>query len=240
MKQFKFIDKALFLPEKKILVLADLHFGYEEMLAESGILIPRFQYKQIISDLERIFKKIRLKKGEVKEIVILGDLKHEFGSISKQEWKETLDLLDFLKNKVKKIILIKGNHDTILEPLARRKELKVKDYYVKKDVAFLHGHKSFPACSDKKVKTLVLGHKHPAITIREGVKSEVYKCFLVGKWRGKEIVILPSFFPLVEGSDVFIYDTNLAFDFKLKEFEVYVVGGKVYRFGKVKDVGRLS
>jgi len=237
----KFIEKALWLEKEKILVVADLHLGYEEGLQEQGVFLPRFQFKQVVSDLEKIFKKIG--GGKVEEVIILGDLKHEFSGILKQEWKETLDLLDFLKNKVKKIILIKGNHDTILEPLARRKELKVKDYYVKKDVVFLHGHKSFPKCLDKKIKTLILGHLHPAITIREGAKSEIYKCFLVGKWKGKEVVILPSFFPLIEGQDVGMEKTNLAseFNFKLKNFEVYVPidVDEVLDFGKLKKVGRL-
>ena len=242
--ELRFIDKSLYLPEKKILVVADLHIGYEEGLEEQGILIPRFQFKQVVSDLERIFRKIG--RGKVKEVVILGDLKHEFSGILKQEWKETLDLLDYLESKVGrkgKIILIKGNHDTILEPLAKRKKLKVKDYYVKGDVVFLHGHKSFPKCLDKKIKTLILGHLHPAITIREGAKSEIYKCFLVGKWKGKEVVILPSFFPLIEGQDVGMEKTNLAseFNFKLKNFEVYVPidVDEVLDFGKLKKVGRL-
>jgi len=234
-ERIEFVDKALWLPEKKILVLSDLHIGYEEALSEAGVFLPKTQFKKMLEDLERVFKKI----GKVKEIVILGDLKHEFGQISKQEWRETLRFLDFLEKSCKKIVLIKGNHDTILEPLAERKNLKIVNFYVKDELAFLHGHKLFPRCLDKKIKTLVMGHKHPAITIREGVKAETYKCFLVGRWKNKKIVILPSFFPLVEGSDVFIEDTNLAFNFRFGNFKVYAVGDKIYEFGKVKDVGRL-
>ena len=87
-----------------------------------------------------------------------------------------------------------------------------------------------------------MGHMHPAISIRKHAKEEKYKCFLVGKWKGKAIVILPSFFPLVEGSDVSMEDANLAreFNFKLSGFDVYVPAGiEVLDFGKLKDVGRL-
>mgnify|MGYP001574584138 CR=1 FL=1 len=80
---------------------------------------------------------------------------------------------------------------------------------------------------------------HPAISIAKNVKKEIYKCFLVGKYKDKEIVILPSFFPLIEGADVNIEDTNLAFKLNLRGFEVYVVGDKVYDFGKLSKVGKL-
>ncbi|MEK6820183.1 MAG: metallophosphoesterase [Nanoarchaeota archaeon] len=233
--KYKFIDKSVFFPQEKILVVADLHLGYEQALNEAGVFLPKHQFKEIMENMKKIIEKT----GKLKEIIILGDLKHEFGTISSQEWREVLEFLDFLQEKTEKIVLIKGNHDTILEPIAKRKNLEVKDFYIKKDVAFLHGHKSFLEVLDKKVKLLVMGHKHPAITIRENVKAETYKCFLVGKFKDKEIIILPSFFPLVEGSDVFIEDTNLAFKFKFSGFKVYVVGDKVYGFGKLKKVGKL-
>jgi hypothetical protein len=239
MKDMKFLGTAAWLEDEEILVLGDLHLGYEEYLNVQGVFLPRTQYKKTIGDLDRIFRKI---KG-VKEIVILGDLKHEFHMVSRQEWKEVLDFIDYLKEKCEKVVLIKGNHDTILEPLAERKELKIKDYYIRNDLAFLHGHKFFGEILDKKIKRIFLGHLHPAISIWEGVKSEVYKCFLVGKWRKKEIVILPSFFPLTEGVDVNIQNTDLEAEFKLKleSFEVFVPVSvsEVLEFGKVRDVGRL-
>ena len=76
------------------------------------------------------------------------------------------------------------------------------------------------------------------------MKEEKYKCFLVGKWKNKEIIILPSFFPLIEGSDVSIENTNLdeKFNFNLKNFEVYIPvpdSFEVLDFGKLGGVGRL-
>lgn len=261
----KFIDKSLLINGS--LIIADLHLGYEQALQEQGIFLPRLQYKKIKEDLDKIFdeidkmdnekainKKQKINnKGElvsmniinnkkVDEIIILGDLKHEFGSVLQQEWRETLDLLAYLKKKARKIIIVRGNHDNYLINVVKKLGIKLVDFYVSNGVCFLHGHKIFNECLDKKIKMLVMGHKHPAITLRKEAKSERYKCFLVGKWKGKEIIILPSFFPLIEGSDVFIEDTNLAFPFKLSGFEVYVVGDerKVYGFGKVDKVGRLG
>lgn len=237
---FKLVDKALLIEQtsKKILVLADLHIGFEEALNKQGIFLPRTMFKEIMKEAEKLFGS----SGKIDEIIILGDLKHEFGKISRQEWQEVLSFLDFLKTKCKKIVLVKGNHDTILEPIIRQREqekIEIKDFYVIDDICFIHGHKMFSECLDKKIKTLVLGHLHPAVTIHDKTKSERYKCFLVGRWKGKKIIILPSFFPLVEGADVFIEDTNLAFNFNLKKFKVYAVGDKIYEFGELGEIEKI-
>ena len=233
---YELLNKGLLLKNKrKILVISDVHIGYEEALNKQGILIPRTQLKKIKQELNKIFKKT----GMINEIVINGDLKHEFGHVSSQEWKDVLDFLGFLEKKCKKIVLIRGNHDIILEPLARRKNMRIKEKYIVEDTAFIHGDKYDLAVLDKGIKRMVIGHKHPAIVIRKGARSETYKCFLIGKWKGKEIIILPSFFPLVEGTDITREDRNLAFPFKLENFKAYVIGDKIYEFGKVKNVSWL-
>ncbi|MGV8151828.1 MAG: metallophosphoesterase [Candidatus Nanoarchaeia archaeon] len=231
--KYEFIDKCLFFPDEKILVVADLHFGYEEALNKAGVMLPKTQYKEIIKELKKIIEST----GKLNEIIVLGDLKHEFSGISKQEWKETLDFLDFIKGISKKIVLIKGNHDNMLLPIVKKRNLKLRDYYIKKDFCFLHGDKLYKECLDKKIKYLVIGHRHPAIVIADKYKKERFKCFLIGKWKRKEVMILPSFFPFINGSDVVSEENNELFvnSKDLKCFEVFVVGDKVYRFGELKD-----
>lgn len=236
-KDIELIGKSLFLIKEKTLVISDLHIGFEQAALDSGFFIPKTQHENIKKGLKEIFSKIK----NITKIIILGDLKHDFGRINRQEWKETIEILDLLKKNCKEIILIKGNHDNMLEPIAEKFELTLRDYYILDKIAFFHGHKIWNELYDKNIKTWIIGHKHPAITIRKGAKQEIYKCFLVGKFKDKELIITPSFFPLTEGSDVFIYDTHFAFKLNEKNFGVYVVDdeGSVYDFGKVKDVGRL-
>jgi len=234
--KFQFIGKSLYFPERKMLVLADLHIGYEEYLTERGVFLPRMQFKEMMKELEEIFNKVGDKK--IDKLVVVGDLKHEFGTISSQEWRETKEVLDFFKSKAKKVILIKGNHDNILEPIASRKELKIKEFYIKDEICFLHGNKMFNECLGKKIKMLVIGHRHPAVMLADKYKREKYKCFLVGKWKNKEVIILPSFFPFIEGSDIVEDGCNKLFvdEKSLKGFDVWVVGDKVYRFGKLRGI----
>lgn len=251
--RYEFIDKSLFFPDEKILVIGDLHIGYEEALNKAGVMIPRTQFRRMMDDLQSIFLEIsKLKNfddhqepheknvpetGKLKEIIILGDLKHEFGTISKQEWDETLMVLDFLSKNSEKIILVKGNHDTILGPIADRRGIEVLDFYVYEDFLFIHGNKEIEEIENAKIGTIVLGHRHPAVVISDDYKKEKYKTFLVGEFKGKRFIILPSFFPFIEGSDVIGDEEYLFIPRKdLEKAEAYVVGDKVYRFGKVKDI----
>ncbi len=232
----KFLNKCVLIKEKSknILVLGDLHIGYEESLNKIGVLVPRMQFKEMVEELREIFSDT----GRVDEIVLLGDLKHEFGEISKQEWKEVTGILDLFKKWAKQIILIKGNHDTILGPIAKRKEIEIKEFYVTEGICFLHGHKMYPECLDKKIKSIILGHRHPAVVLSDKYKKERYKCFLVGKWKGKKVIILPSFFPFIEGSDIINVQESKLFISKkvLNEFEVYVIGKGIYKFDKLKNI----
>lgn len=233
----KIMDKALWLEKKKVLIVADFHLGYEEALNKQGILVPRIMFKEISKELNELFRKIKVKP---KTIVINGDLKHEFGQISEQEWNESFKILDLLMKKCKNIVLIKGNHDTILGPIAKRKGFEIKDFYCIDNICILHGHKIFldKKIYDKKFKILIIAHEHPAVSLREGTKQEIFKCFLLGRWKSKKLIVMPSFFTVFEGSDVKrekLLSPYLS-ERTIRNFDVFIVADKVYKFGKLKNI----
>ncbi len=241
MKKYIFIDKTLFFPEEGILVVGDLHIGYEYMLRQSGVLIPERQIKDMIAELGEIFDKIKKEGHKLNKIVFLGDIKHAFG-FEFQERNEFLEIMDFLKEHIpeKNIILIKGNHDTMDYSYGHMKE-----YHFEGDIAFLHGNKSFPEIFDKKIKFVVIGHLHPSIILEEkpGVKREAYKCFLEGNYKGKTFVVVPSFLGFVEGTPVNDYREDYMGYFsvipraEILKFKIHVIGDDgVYDFGKVGDL----
>ena len=296
MKEYEFIGKCVYLRKENALVISDLHIGYEESL---NIAMPRGQYQEIIKELNEIFTFLREKKKEVREIIILGDLKHEFSRNINQEWNEIRKFFSFLRDEIGKrgkIILVRGNHDNFIESISSKYDVSVVNYYIENGNAFIHGDKQMlvgknvnggdsannsgnkkefvhsdnhsikggqrisanrgrgedlanknkeDLINNKNIKRVFLGHFHPAIRLEEGVKSEIYKCFLKGEWKGKEIIILPSFFPLIEGVDVAkeaLEESNLAYKFDLRNFEVFVPVsvGEVLGFGRVRDVRRLG
>jgi len=224
-KGIKIIDTGLFIENEKILVVNDLHIGYEEGMHNRGIFIPKHQLKEIIGKTKDI-----LTRTKPKRIIINGDLKHEFGRVLKQEWKEVLQFLDFLLDKVEEVIIIKGNHDTIIRPIAEKRGINVVVDYSVNNIIILHGDELV----ETKAKRVIIGHEHPAITIREGSKWEKYKCFLKGKWKGKELIAVPSFNPLIEGTDVLKEKLLSPFMDDISNFEVFVVSdGEVFNFGKI-------
>src|SRR3989338_10295565 len=126
LNSIELIDLAIY--TNKTLILTDFHIGYEEALNKQGLMVPRFQFPEIMNRLEKIF--LRLKGKKVYTIIVNGDLKHEFGTISEQEWRHTLRLLDYFGQHCKEIILIKGNHDTILGPIAKKRNVNVVEHYL--------------------------------------------------------------------------------------------------------------
>jgi len=229
----KIIGLTLFLEKQKILVIADSHIGYEEALNKQGVLIPRLQFKEILKHLEPVFKQV---KPEM--IVMLGDIKHEFGTISRQEWRDTLNLLDYLMSKANNVVLIKGNHDTILGPLAEKKGLIVRDSFISNGILFLHGHKLMDEKGEtfKRAKTIIIGHEHPAISLRDGPRIEKYKCFLLGKFKKKNLIVMPSFNFVTEGTDVLQEKLLSPFIDNIADFEAFIFGDKPYKFGKIRKL----
>jgi uncharacterized protein len=225
-KNIEIVETALII-NKEILVMNDLHIGYEEALKIKGILVPKFQLEEILKITKRILEKVKPKK-----VIINGDLKHEFGKILNQEWKEVSQFLDFLLLRCEEVIIIKGNHDPIIKPIADKRGVEVVSKFRISDVLIVHG--------DELVETdagrIIIGHEHPAIKLHDHGKWEKYKCFLKGKWQRKELIAVPSFNPLLEGTNVLEGKMLSPFLKDLSKFEVYIVGDReVFKFGKVKD-----
>jgi len=244
------VDLALYFEDT--LVIADVHIGYEEALNRQGVMVPRLQFEEIASRMSNIF---RLLKGKrIKSIVINGDLKHEFGTISEQEWRNTLKFLDLLAKHCSETILIKGNHDTILGPIARKRNVRVWDYLIvepahkesingkksnKNKILVAHGDKLPDKETLKEVSTIIIGHEHPAVSIKEGPRVESFKCFLKGKYKGKNLIVQPSFNSMIQGTDI-LRDKILSPFLRqnLDNFDVYVVEDKIYGFGKLGNLRR--
>ncbi len=179
------------------LVVVDLHIGYEEVLLESGIHLPRSQYGRIkLSIVEA------LERFDPDSLVLLGDVKHEFGGATRQEWVEVLDLIRSLKSTVD-IQVVRGNHDNYLIPILRREGIPLLDpglsvgrYYL------VHGHKPLEGLPEG-AEFLVMGHEHPAVGLRDelGVKRK-FKCALLGSLDDLSVLVLPAMSPLAPGTDV--------------------------------------
>ena len=225
---------GLFIKKEKTLVISDMHLGYEELLRKQGIQIPLSQFKQIKDNLEKLLLKLKPKK-----IIITGDFKHEFGTISDSEWKQILKIIDLLKEN-SELIILKGNHDVILKPIAEKRDVKIKDYYKLNNIYICHGDFVPKDRYFSESKIIIIGHEHPAITLKKGPRKEKYKCFLKGKYKTKTLIVMPSFNPITPGTDILNEKQISPFLIQnLDNFEVFIVENKTYYFGKVKDIKKL-
>ncbi|MBU0957391.1 MAG: metallophosphoesterase [Nanoarchaeota archaeon] len=229
-KDLTFVNKAVILNNK--LIIADIHLGYEDAMNKAGVLVPRHMKSEILEDLKGIFDKYG---DQLKKVIILGDFKHEFGKINEQEWKDSEEVLGLMKRYVDEIIITKGNHD-VAEGMFLKFGVKLVDYYVDGSDGFFHGDNIFEeVVGDKKIKRIFAGHGHPSIRIKDRTRSENYKCYLVGKFKRKDVIILPSFFPLIEGSDVRDREWEIV---DVNKFQAYIINEdkEILDFGLVKNI----
>lgn len=225
-KDLEIVDLAL--KYKDILIIGDLHIGYEHYLLSRGVFIPKFQFSDVVEKLNKILEKVK-----PKIIIINGDLKHEFGTISKQELKDTLKILDLLGEN-REIILVKGNHDNVLGPIAEKRNIKIVDRYDIGDITILHGTKLLKDLN----KIIITGHLHPTVSFKEK-PNEKYKCFLKGKFEKHGLIIMPAMCPISYGFNItkkIPKEKHNPYFNSLNNFDVYVIQDKVYDFGKLKNL----
>jgi putative SbcD/Mre11-related phosphoesterase len=161
---------------ERILVVGDLHIGWEISLMEKGIHLPS-QAWRIRDGLLQI-----INKCEPNRIIFLGDVKHAIPRISLAEWKAVPDFFENIQNVVKDISVIVGNHDGGLASLipSSVKIFPSTGLVVGKTprIGLFHGH-AWPTPEILSSELLVMGHVHPVIWFRDKL----------GTWRIKQVWI---------------------------------------------------
>lgn len=225
----QFIDGAAYFPENGVLAVADLHIGYEAELRAKGAYLPTQEVAMLRKRLSRI-----LARTKPRVVVVNGDFKHSFGRVSDGEWRGAKQVLKLLGDG-REVVLVIGNHDPVLFPIAKKYGVQTAKEYRVGDTLFVHGD-NLPETTES-YERVVIGHEHPAITISDGVREELVKCYLVGSWEDKELVVLPSMFSLTEGTDVLSERLMSPFLLDVSSFTVHaLVNGEALAFGTVEDV----
>ncbi len=200
---------ALFIKERKMLILADLHIGIENELQDQGLHVssqlPQMWYmiKKICTD------------HQPNDIVLLGDIKH---SIPQTPFHEKKQLKRFFAdlNKLGNIHVVPGNHDgNIKWYLPDEVILHESDGTVLDSIGLIHGHR-WPKQSVLQASYLLMAHTHPTVMLQDRLKYETYEsCWVKTRFNLEktkeryssfnptmEIIILPAFNPLCGGMAV--------------------------------------
>ena len=151
---------------ERILVVGDLHIGWEISLTDKGIHIP--------SQVSRIQTKLLKVIDECKptQIIFLGDVKHLIPKISLEEWRAVPEFFETILKFVNKVSVTTGNHDGDLEPLTPStvKILPSSGIIIgnKKRIGLFHGHAWFsPEILSSEL--LIMSHIHPGLWLRDKI-----------------------------------------------------------------------
>ena len=154
---------ALLLRRKpeRVLVVADLHIGWEAPLTQKGVHVP----SQTPKILDRILQLIKTCKPTC--LIFLGDVKHAIAKVEMEEWRDIPDFFEALEKKVPDIQVVPGNHDGNLEPLLPETvKILPSTGVVFGNVGLFHGH-AWPAPELLGCRSLVTGHVHPMVAFRD-------------------------------------------------------------------------
>lgn len=170
-------ERAVYWPQKKALILCDLHFGKSGHFRKAGIPVPQKMYEDDLLRLEKMVKTL-----SAENVFLLGDLFH---SRKNNEW----NLFSEWRKKFPGTVfhLIKGNHDRWVQDAISNHDLKIHDSFLEMHpFCFVHDFNL-----NKKTDGYIFsGHVHPAVYLSgKGRQSESFPCF----YFGKDGAILPSF-----------------------------------------------
>jgi putative SbcD/Mre11-related phosphoesterase len=157
-----FDDRALIIhtDNRSILLISDLHLGFEEELSrQKGVSFPPQQERMI----ERVLELIE--KYGIGQLYIVGDVKHTIAVDAPFNWRLIPEFLATISDVVE-IHVIPGNHDGNLTPLLPR-SVVLEDVHgilvgFESSIGLVHGH-AWPSLEVLTADTIVIGHNHPTV-----------------------------------------------------------------------------
>ncbi len=165
---------ALWLAELRLLVVADLHWGYAASHAVRGSLLPLWGDDEIAARLDALIADYR-----PAEMLWLGDSLHTLtGRASAEAW---------LHRATVPVTVLAGNHDRKWPRAALPTEHRGRFF-------FHHGDGS-PVLPSGSLE--IIGHHHPAVTWNDGAGGRFKLPALVASDRR---LILPAFSPWAAGA----------------------------------------
>ncbi|MEM2922302.1 MAG: metallophosphoesterase family protein, partial [Candidatus Bathyarchaeia archaeon] len=149
---------------ERVLIVADLHIGWEMNLVTRGIHIP--------SQTARLQKRLLevVNKARPSRLILLGDIKQAVPKITMEEWKAVPEFLETIQKVIKDILIVPGNHDGDIEPLTPS-TIKLASpegivFGKKTTIAVFHGH-AWPIRDAFRTDVLVMSHIHPVVWFRD-------------------------------------------------------------------------
>lgn len=169
--------KAVYWPARKMLVIADIHFGKAAAFRALGVPVPRGTTTQNLLELDAL-----LASYACEEIVFLGDFLHARAAHAPATVAAMLAWR--VRHPHVRLTVVRGNHDAHAgDPAAALGIRMVDEPYTVGKLSFCH-HPDTVAPG-----YVLAGHVHPVFHLRGDIGGLRLPCFLLGQQRA----ILPSF-----------------------------------------------
>jgi putative SbcD/Mre11-related phosphoesterase len=235
-------EPALFIKNKQILVVADLHIGIDSQLREQGLHIT-LQAQKMMDHLFSICENVK-----PKEIILLGDIKHNIPSATFQERKDVRNFLEKIK-EFGQVHIIPGNHDGFIQKLSPDEiNIHPSDGFIVENIGFTHGHR-WPSNDIMKCEQIIIAHTHSTIMFTDRLEYKTFEsCWIKGRFlksklkekypdsEDPEILVMPAFNPLCGGvaanQDGITGPIGKIID--IQNSQIYLVDGT--SLGRVKDI----
>lgn len=145
----------------RALVISDLHIGWERLLSKRGVHVPS-QTPKIKNMLLKLIRECKPNR-----LIILGDVKDAIAKIEMEEWRDIPEFFEAINDQISDIQVVQGNHDGNLEPLLPETTKIISPTgAIFGDAGLFHGH-AWPAPKLLGCRSLVSGHIHPTVAIRD-------------------------------------------------------------------------
>jgi DNA ligase-associated metallophosphoesterase len=171
-------EKAAYLAERKLLLVADAHFGKAMSFRRLGVPVPQGSTADNLAALSALVERL-----DVRHIVFLGDLLHSAHAQSAMTqaavatWREAhCDL---------QLTLVRGNHDDHAGDPPAALGIEVVDEPLRLG--------PWALCHHPQVRSdgyVLAGHLHPCVTVQGRARERLrLPCF----WFGEQVGVLPAF-----------------------------------------------
>ena len=170
-------SKAIYWPARKMLIIADIHFGKAAAFRALGVPVPRGTTTQNLLALDTL-----LASYACEEIVFLGDFLHARAAHAAATVAAMLAWR--ARHRDVRLTVVRGNHDAHAgDPAAALGIGMVDEPHQVGKLSFCH-HPDTVAPG-----YVLAGHVHPVYHLRADRRGLRLPCFLLGRQRA----ILPSF-----------------------------------------------
>ncbi len=169
-------EKALWWPDKKWLVIADLHVGKVEHFRKEGIGVPALAGMTTVHRLEALIQTLSPSR-----IIFLGDLFHSRANQSVDYFEKRINSLN-----TDGLVLIQGNHDIMAADIYSYLGIEVIPCLLIDNILLSHE----PLDDIDTGIFNISGHIHPGVRLKgRGRQSATLSCFYFNRSQG----ILPAF-----------------------------------------------